>query len=212
MGNERQAMKLLFGVVCAALAFAAAWEEVAMVNDLPQDVKMAQMLVESKEFAALDGDSRSGEGTEIQRAIRGYVGTFLEHMDMLPMDAAQSMSKLNTLLQSYLSAPEDLPATLKKIRDKVPKDQLATFELLSGGLDTEKLTENVLDRLPHDGDKMLMGDHSSCGEQSVDDLFMELYEQNPRPELEYALESKAITTVADKNSEEWPLAPNDADW
>jgi hypothetical protein len=106
------------------------------VNDLPQDVKMAQMLVESKEFAALDGDSRSGEGTEIQRAIRGYVGepqsvcaqrpseawgsgTFLEHMDMLPMDSAQSMSKLNTLLQSYLSAPEDLPATLKKIRDKV---------------------------------------------------------------------------------------------
>jgi hypothetical protein len=111
----------------------------------------------------------------------------------------------------------------------VPKDQLATFELLSGGLDTEKLTENVLDRLPHDGDKMLMGDHSSCGEQSVDvplaphnplllsfvwlqDLFMELYEQNPRPELEYALESKAIAAAADKNSEEWPLAPNDADW
>merc|ERR1712167_510791 len=102
------------------------------------------MLAESEENASMDSDSRSGAGTEIQRAFRGYAGAFLEHMDKLPMDQAMSGSKLTTLLQSYLSAPKTM----------------------SGAL-----AESIVDRLPHDGDKLLLGDHSSCGEQSVEDLF-----------------------------------------
>ena len=108
---------------------------------------------------------------------------------------------------------------------QVPAKERATFELLAGGLDAEKLAENVVDRLPHDGDKLLMGDHSSCGEQSVDvsarahtavcsivilqDLFADIFEQNPRPELEYALESADKPTIQQKD-DEWPA--DDAEW
>ena len=35
-------------------------------------------------------------------------------------------------------------------------------------LDTGRLAEHITDKLPHSGDELLMDDHSSCGEQSVE--------------------------------------------
>lgn len=69
----------------------------------------------------------------------------------------------------------------------MPANERATFELLAGGLDAEKLAENVVDRLPHDGDKLLMGDHSSCGEQSVD-------VSAPHSELEWFRQMSLVTS------------------
>jgi len=214
MGEAPRKMKLVFVFGILTLALAAAWEEaattqVAEITDAPHEVRMAQMLAESQDYASKDEDSRSGAGTEIQRAIKGYAGTFLEHLDKLPGDQAMSGSKVTALLQSYMSAPHKLTGVLAEMRELVPANERATFELLAGGLDAEKLAENVVDRLPHDGDKLLMGDHSSCGEQSVDDLFADIFEQNPRPELEYALESADKPTIQQKD-DEWPA--DDAEW
>ena len=97
------------------------------------------MLAESQDYASKDEDSRSGAGTEIQRAIKGYagqhprcldrcelalIGTFLEHLDKLPGDQAMSGSKVTALLQSYMSAPHKLTGVLAEMRELVSSNGL----------------------------------------------------------------------------------------
>eukprot|EP00656_Telonema_subtile_P009550 TRINITY_DN1449_c0_g1_i2.p1 TRINITY_DN1449_c0_g1~~TRINITY_DN1449_c0_g1_i2.p1 ORF type:complete len:230 (-),score=76.47 TRINITY_DN1449_c0_g1_i2:172-861(-) len=179
-GCSPAAMRTL--VLLGLLAIArGSWQETTPLVD----TSLEALLQESQEFADASPDDRSGEGTEIQRALRGYAGGFLAHLDMLQGDT-MSMSGLTTTFEQYLKEPRKLTGELAQIREKIPTDQLSTYEQLAATLNTNRLARHIVDKLPHDGDKLLMNDHSSCGGQSIDDLFADLYEQHPQPEKEFA--------------------------
>merc|ERR1719272_1214777 len=175
-------------LVLAALALTnATWDETTPLIEGPA---LDTLLLESKQWAGASAHERSGEGTQIQRSLKSYAGVFLNSLGDLSSDT-MSMAALTETFSEYLDQPRKLTGELAGIRDKVPLQERNVYEALAGSLDTNRLAKHILDKLPHDGDKLLMNDHSSCGEQSIDDIFADIYEEHARPEREFAAEQPA---------------------
>jgi hypothetical protein len=161
-----------------------------------------KLLNESALFASTEASERSTPSTAIQQGLREYAGQFLNSMDQLPHGSMESRKKLQGLFLQYLATPRELTGTLGKIRDEVPAHSQNVYELLLPQMDTKALARYVLDSLPHDGDKLLMNDSSGCGGQSIDDIFDSMFEENPRPEVQFG-KSAQVSTASSNNDEDW---------
>merc|ERR1712224_457095 len=151
---------LLTLLACIALSRCEesnAWVESTNTGPSPaplsQGPNLQLLVAESKAWADAAGEDRSGEGTEIQNAIKGVAGTLLRHMDRLD-GVGMSATALTQKLQTFLSQPEALEEDLSAIRRMVPKHQLEVYELLAPTLDANALSAHIIDKLPHDGDKL----------------------------------------------------------
>jgi len=185
-------------VVSAVATESLAWEEQS--DRVQSDRVLNGLMKESQDWAGMDSTERSEPTTALQNSIRQYAGTFLDNMQKLPKGAKKSTLKLTSLLAKYLSSPAQHKGFLADIRDKVPKDALSVYKLLQPKLDVTKLASRIVEQLPKDGDTLLMDDTSSCGGQSTEDVFADMFEENAQPEIEFALEeqdSEAEVTALD---------------